>query len=412
MGGMRLPGVAGVGAYPRAEEIGTCGPIHAMTSAPPGPFGIYVHFPWCVRRCRYCAFATSVHPDPFDEDDPAWAAWGAGVVREWGLRRDAFPGRAHSVYFGGGTPSLAPPAAVAAVLAALPVGAGAEVTIEANPGTVNAARLERLRDAGVTRVSVGVQTFQEPLAALLGRVHSVADAREAARLVGAGGFPSWSVDLIFALPGQKLADLDRDLDELEALGPPHVSLYGLTFEPGTPLEADRAAGRVRPASASAWRRLYDRVVERLGRGGWERYEVSNFARPGHRAVHNEATWRGGHYAGLGPAAHGFEPSGRRTRGHSALADWERDPAGESETPTPAQAAIDLVLSSLRHRDGLDLGLLAARTGHRVDERTIRALGGLAESDCRRIRLTDRGFPLADGVVARVCEGIRPIPGAP
>lgn len=376
-----------------------------MAALPP-EFGIYVHVPWCRTRCPYCAF--NVHVDR----DAPWRGWAGAVLRDWRAIAPEFgDGAAHSLYFGGGTPSLAPPEVLAEVVAALPLRPGAEVTVEANPGTLSAAGLEALRAAGVNRLSLGIQTFDARFARLLNRGHTVGQARELVELVRAAGFRSWSVDLIFGLPDQTLADLDGDLDALLAPSPPHVSLYGLTMEPGTPFGRAAEQGRLQAADPERWRAMYDRLVERLGASGLERYEVSNFARPGHRAVHNEAVWRGGPYAGLGPGAHGFTPSGRRTLNRAAPEAWLAQGLEHVEQPTPLEAAIDLALTCLRHADGLDLDELAAKTGHTVPARALAPLltNGLLERHQSRVRLTHAGYPLADGVVERVVTALAPLP---
>ena len=383
---------------------------------PVGSFGVYVHVPWCRTRCPYCAF--NVYPDR----EARWEPWAEGVLAEWAARAPAFlrgpEDRAHSVYFGGGTPSLAPPEAIARIVAAIPVAEGAEITLEANPGSLSAADLQAWRAAGVTRVSVGIQTFDQRFARLLNRGHTVAQARALGRMVAEAGFQSWSLDVIFALPGQTLEDLRVDLDAILALEPWHVSLYGLTFEPGTPFGRAEEQGRLVAPDPELWRAQYDTIVETLAAGGWERYEVSNFARPGHRAVHNEAVWRGGHYAGLGPGAHGFEPDGHRTVNRADPERWRVDFTETRELPSAEEAAVDHVLSTLRHRDGLDLDLLAARAAHTLDASTLgpllhppRATAPLLERHEAHLRLTPAGFPLADGVVSRVVQALRPTGGA-
>ena len=376
-------------------------------------FGIYVHAPWCRTRCPYCSF------NVYADRDATWDRWASGVARDWQEAAPAFLSvapAAHSVYLGGGTPSLAPPEALAAVLAALPRAPDAEVTLEANPGTVNAAGLAGWRTLGVTRLSLGIQTFNPDYAHLLNRGHTVAQARALVAEAADAGFRSWSVDVIFALPGQSTDDLRRDLEAILALRPPHVSLYGLTFEPGTPFGRAAEAGRMRPPDEAAWRAQYDLTVATLEAGGWERYEVSNFAQPGHRAVHNEAVWRGGWYAGLGPGAHGFEPSGHRTVATAAPERWLAQPWASRERPTPSEAAIDHVLSTLRHTDGLDLRLLASRAAHTVNLRRLRpalappehaAQPPLLHREGDHLRLTHAGFPVADGLVARVCDALVP-----
>ncbi len=367
-------------------------------------YGIYVHHPWCRLHCPYCAFTVFT-------GQASWDRWAEGVCAEWALRRPEFPGAADSVYLGGGTPSLAPVEVLARVLDALPRAPDAELTIEVNPGDVAPERLAAWRALGVHRLSLGVQTFDPRFARLLARGTTVKQARELVAMVAGAGLPTWSVDVIFALPGQTPDDFERDLGAILDTAPPHVSLYGLTFEPGTPLTRAVEGGRLARPDDDAWRAMYDRAVSALRAGGWERYEVSNFARPGHRSRHNEATWRGGYYAGLGPGAHGYAPGGLRSRNHDTLEAWLADPRGEEERPDAGAAAIDLVLSTLRHVDGLPLAALRARTGHTLRPAPVDALlrAGLVYQDSGHVRLTDAGYPLADGVVARLCGALQPAP---
>ncbi len=363
---------------------------------------VYIHVPWCAARCPYCSFNVYVHPDlPYDR-------WAEGVLRDWrGVSGQA--GALRSVYFGGGTPSLAPPEVIARILEDIAPPSDAEVTLEANPATITASRLEAYRAAGIRRISVGVQTFNPRSARLLSRGHTVHAARELVGLVSVAGFSSWSVDIIFALPGQTLDELQADLDAILATGPPHVSLYGLTIKEGTPFQRAQEQGRLVLPDEDTWRAQYDLIVATLAAAGLERYEVSSFARPGHRSVHNEATWRGGHYAGLGPGAHGFLPDGTRTKMHDALEEWLSDPTGVREHPDPWQAAVDHLLSTLRHVDGTDQDALLRRTDHQIQPAAISALvrGGLLRQHGRHLRLTEAGWPLADGITWRLCEALVP-----
>lgn len=363
-------------------------------------FGVYIHAPWCRVRCPYCAF--NVYPDR----EADWAGWAQGVAQEWRLR--AVPGRAHSLYFGGGTPSLAPAALIGRLIHTLPTQEHAEVTVEVNPGTLSPSALHHLTSLGVTRLSLGIQTFSARYARLLNRGHTVADARSLLDAVRALPLRSWSVDLIFALPGQTLAELEADLDALFAAEPPHVSLYGLTVEPGTPLERAVARGKITPAADDHWRALYDRIRERLRAQGYERYEVSNFARPGHRSVHNEAVWRGGHYVGLGPGAHGYLPSGERTENHGPVTAWLADLTGTTDLPSPRGRATDATLTALRHVDGIDLDALYAATGWGFAPSAVDGLvrAGLLQRRGRRLLLTEAGVPVADGVVRHLVTALR------
>ena len=379
--------------------------MHRRAEADALGYGIYVHVPWCKSRCLYCAF------NVFVEVAPRYAAWAAGVSAEWALRAPDFPGAAHSLYFGGGTPSLAPPELIASLIQGFPLIDGAERTLEVNPGTVDEARLRAFIDAGIDRLSLGVQTFDPAHARRLGRGHGRAEAEALLAVIPRLPLRSWSFDLIFALPDQTMAELEHDLDRLLDVGAPHVSLYGLSYEPGTPLRRALDEGRLQPTPPERWADMYARIGERLTAAGYERYEVSNFALPGHRSRHNEAVWRGGRYAGLGPGAHGFGFDGARSSNHGALDAWRADPLGDREQPSAEEAAQDLLLSTLRHADGLRLAWLHDQTGHTFAEAALAPLlhGGAVWLEGDRLRIAPGHFALADGVVRRLARGLRPLP---
>ncbi|MDP2310364.1 MAG: radical SAM family heme chaperone HemW [Pseudomonadota bacterium] len=370
-------------------------------------FGVYVHIPWCRVRCPYCAFAVSTRRDP------PHAAYTDAVVREWQLRRDLFSGRPSSVFFGGGTPSLCPPEELARILAALDPAPGAEVSMEANPGDLPVP-LAAFRDAGITRLSLGVQSFDPRVARRLGRGHTSDDARALVAEAKETGFASVSFDLIFAVPGQTLEAFQADLDAVIALAPDHVSLYGLTIEP------DTAFARVRTPAADEdlWRAMYDAAVDALSAAGIDRYEVSNFARPGHRSHHNEHYWRARPWAGLGASAHAWWPDGTRAANVSDVEAYlaAADPLVSLERPAPRALAYELLWSTLRHVDGADRAALTARTGLAIDVDPSLVRAGLVVEHGGYVRLTATGFPLADGIADRLANtlvdahpGVPPLP---
>jgi oxygen-independent coproporphyrinogen-3 oxidase len=365
-------------------------------------YGIYVHVPWCRARCPYCAFNVAV------DHDPPIQAWVDGIRAAWANVADDFSGPADSLYFGGGTPSLLESDVIRDVIAGLPLTPDAEITLEANPGTVTPENLRAFAAAGVNRISIGVQSFQPSVARRLGRGHTVTQASELMSDVADLGFRSWSVDLIFAVPEQTLDDLAADLRRIRAHRPPHISLYGLTIERDTPFWHAQSAGRMTIPDPDTWRTMYDRIVDELHHNGWHRYEVSNFALPTHESRHNEGVWRGGHYAGLGPGAHGFHPCGDRTTCHRDILAWLADPLPVRARPAPQEAAADQVLTTLRHRDGLSLQTLAARTGHTVDSDIYRPMvgHGLLVETHGQLQLSDDGYPLADGIIRRLCDNLR------
>jgi len=318
-----------------------------------------------------------------------------------------FSGEAHSLYFGGGTPFLAPAGIIQEIIEALPLAADAEVTLEANPGSIDTEGLKDLQRAGVNRLSIGVQTFNQSHARTLGRGHTVQQARDLLTAAHTLGFSSWSMDLMFSLPDQTADELQRDLDDLLALAPPHVSLYGLSIEPGTPFQRAFQAERFTLPDPETWRSMYDSIVLQLDRAGLHRYEVSNFARSGHRAVHNEQVWRGGYYAGLGPGAHGFLPDGHRTLGHQDIDAWYDDPAPEEQSPEPLDAAVDYLLSSLRHIDGSSRTTLRQQYGFDLCQSDLLPLirQGFIHEHGDHVRLTQAGFPLADGILRKLIDGV-------
>ncbi|MEZ4236141.1 MAG: coproporphyrinogen-III oxidase family protein [Myxococcota bacterium] len=367
--------------------------------------GVYVHVPWCRARCPYCAFAVVPGAAP-----PDWRPYVAKVLAEAASWAPAFPGRGATLYLGGGTPSRLPVAAIAALVAGL--GAGwDEVTVECNPEDAAPAWLDGVVAAGVTRISLGVQSTVPAVARRLGRGHTQAHAAASMARVAASGVRSWSADLMFAVPGQALGDLDRDLDALLEAGVPHVSLYGLTFEPGTRFDAarQRARGGVTPVDDDLWRAMYDRIVERLHGAGIRRYEVSNFARPGHEARHNAGYWADRPYLGLGPSAHGYAPDGTRWVNRADLADWlaADDPTASRERPDPWTRAVDRLVSGVRAAAGLELGALGVPVDDREVERLV-TLGAIVRTG-DRIALTDAGFPICDAVVGRLVDALQAEP---
>ena len=322
------------------------------------PRHVYVHVPFCARRCSYCDFAIAVRREV------PWADFVDGVARELAVRGIA-PG-AHPVdtlYFGGGTPSHLGPAGVRHLVAVLrdhfAWSDDAEVTLEANPEDVTPDAVHAWRDAGITRVSLGAQSFDERVLRWMHRLHDAATIDRAIAAIREAGFASWSFDLIFAVPDTLARDWRTDLHRALDAAPPHLSLYGLTVEQGTPLGRWVERDEVAPADEDRWADEFLEADEAARAGGYEHYEVSNFARPGHRAVHNSAYWRGVPYLGLGPSAHGFDGTRRRWN-VAAYAAWlaalreARDPLAGDETLDHAARTAEAVYLGLRTTDGLAL----------------------------------------------------------
>ena len=311
----------------------------AVATEPPGARHLYVHVPYCARRCSYCDFAIAVRREV------PWQAFARRVAGELAVR-EVGPWRVpmRTVYFGGGTPSRLGGEGVAALCAVVRDAGGwetdAEVTLEANPEDVTAEAVASWVRSGINRVSLGVQSLTPALLQWMHRVHDAEAPARAVRLLRAGGIASLSVDLIFATPSHLARDWEAELAGMLALEPDHVSLYGLTIEPGTPLGRWQARGEVAPASDDRYATEFLWLHERLAAAGFEHYEVSNYARPGHRARHNAASWHGVPYVGVGPSAHGFDGAERRWN-EAAVTAWEaavdrgKDPVAGGERRTAA-----------------------------------------------------------------------------
>jgi oxygen-independent coproporphyrinogen-3 oxidase len=362
---------------------------------------VYVHVPFCARRCSYCDFSIAVRARvPVEEYVQALAG-------ELTLRLGAPPAASarqeiDTLYFGGGTPSRLGPDGVAAAIAVVErwfrPAADAEVTIEANPDDVAPEAVAAWRAAGVNRISLGGQTFDEAALRWMQRTHGAAQTERAIEVVRAGGIDDVSLDLIFAMPAEVPRDWAADVARALALAPTHLSLYGLTVETGTPLGRWAARGAVREADEDRYAAEFLHAHEALTTAGYEHYEVSNFARPGRRARHNSAYWSGAPYLGLGPSAHGFDGAERRWN-VSAYAAWVRriaegrDPVEGSESLDPDMRTAEAVYLGLRTTDGL---VLAA-----ADEpRTARwESAGWAERAGDRLRLTAPGWLRLDALAA-------------
>jgi len=361
--------------------------------------GIYVHFPYCTHRCTYCDFTLQT-----PRRVPG-ARYADLVLAELALRAPGAVGPAPSFYVGGGTPSLWAVDALARVLdgvrGTVGLAEGAEVTLEANPDQVDDAWVRGVRALGVNRVSLGVQALDDALLEALTRGHRVAGAERALARVAGGGFDSYSVDFICGLPGQTAAGWAADLQRIVDLGAPHLSIYGLTVEPRTVLARDVARGTVAVPHDDLQAELLLMTHEVLCAAGYEHYEISNYAKPGHRALHNSSYWEGRPYLGLGAGAHGFDGrarwrnEGRVKRYADALAVG-RLPEAEREVPDAATAAFERLMVGLRRLDvGVELGADWERFAAGIAQEEAR---GHLEVEGTRVRLTARGMWVMDSVL--------------
>ncbi|WP_085316273.1 radical SAM family heme chaperone HemW [Derxia lacustris] len=361
------------------------------------PLSLYVHFPWCERKCPYCDFNSHAPDGAIPEAeylDALCADLEASLPLVWGRR-------VHTVFIGGGTPSLLTPAGLDRLLgdlrARLPIDADAEITLEANPGSAEAAKFRAFRASGVNRLSVGIQSFDDRYLKPLGRIHSGDEARRAVEAATAV-FDNVNLDLMFALPGQSLDDCLRDVDTALGFGTRHLSLYHLTVEPNTVYAKYPPALPDEDLAAD----MQDGIAERLSAAGFDNYEISAWAKPGSAARHNLNYWTFGDYLGIGAGAHGKlsfpERITRQARLKQPQSFMEAARRGDAcaESGDVATAALpgEFMMNALRLRDGVPTALFTERTGlplarlaHGIDAACAR---GLLDPTPGRLRATDLG----------------------
>lgn len=374
------------------------------------PFALYVHWPFCVSKCPYCDFNSHVR-ESVDQE-----RWRDALLADLAHEASVLPGRRlGSIFFGGGTPSLMPPATVAAVLDAAERAwgfePGIEITLEANPSSVEAARFADLAAAGVNRVSLGLQALDNKTLAFLGRAHDVTEglaALDTAQRV----FDRVSFDLIYARPDQGLADWHAELARALSFGTEHLSLYQLTIEPGTRFQTEALAGRLVLPDDDRAADLFELTRALTASAGMPAYEISNHARAGAESRHNLTYWRYQDYAGIGPGAHGRRTgvaTQRRRKPENWIEAVARNGHGiEQEEPlTPRERAVEATLMGLRLAEGIDLDRIAT-----LGERPIDALAdlaaierlvaqGLLARDASRLAATDAGMPVLNAILGEI-----------
>ncbi|HWW47419.1 MAG TPA: radical SAM family heme chaperone HemW [Xanthobacteraceae bacterium] len=381
-----------------------------MSQADKAAFGVYVHWPFCLSKCPYCDFNSHVRHTAIDEDRYVRA-----FEREIEATAARTPGReVSSIFLGGGTPSLMQPKTVAGILDAVArhwsVSSNVEVTLEANPTSVEATRFRGYRTAGVNRVSLGVQALDDASLKMLGRLHSAREALDAVA-IARSSFERYSFDLIYARPDQTPAMWEAELRRAVSEAAEHLSLYQLTIEEGTPFYGLHAAGKLKTPDENVARELYDLTQAVCGELGLPAYEISNHARPGAESRHNLVYWRGDEYAGIGPGAHGrLDIDGARhatatekrpevwlmrveALGHGMTVD---------EILNSEERADEYLLMGLRLTEGIDPRRYAALSGRELDPARIASLcdeGAITIDADGRLRVTQSGFPLLDAVVA-------------
>ena len=378
---------------------------------------LYIHVPFCVRRCTYCDFVT------YADRPTLLTPYAAALLTELHQQAATLLARhptasATTLYFGGGTPSLLPPAAIAALIEAaredLHLSPAAEITLEANPGTVQVEQLSALRRAGVNRLSLGVQSADAGELRLLGRIHTWEEAARTVAAARQAGFDNLNLDLIFGLPGQTLTPWQHTLEATLALAPEHLSLYALTLEPGTPLAEAVARGAVPEPDPDLAADLYDLTQEMTAAAGLPSYEISNHAKAGDESRHNLLYWRYGEYAGVGPGAHS-----RLAEGSNRIAliaekhpeTWRSLVTAQghgivSEEIVAAEAqAREMMLMGLRITEGIDLAAHARLSNRPIAPEKIAALSelGLVTQEKTRLRATEAGRRILNAVIAELAE---------
>ncbi|TMM49891.1 radical SAM family heme chaperone HemW [Qipengyuania marisflavi] len=368
---------------------------------------LYIHWPFCLAKCPYCDFNSHVRANTDA------AAWQAALLAD--MRHEASVAGGEpldSVFFGGGTPSLMPPALVAALLDEAErlwgFSDGIEITLEANPSSVEAAKFAALADAGVNRVSLGVQSLRDEALRFLGRLHGADEARMALETAQAH-FCRVSVDFIYARPGQTLETWREELTEALALGTGHISLYQLTIEPGTRFATDVRTGALDPLDDDSAADLFALTREMTEAAGLPAYEISNHARPGEESRHNLTYWRYADYAGIGPGAHGRRGGAatvrhRKPENYLKAVHERRHGIAEERTLGVSEQLSEALLMGLRLGEGVDLAALASRFGVTAeslidaDKLALHQRLGLAWRQGQRVGVTPAGMPLLDALL--------------
>jgi oxygen-independent coproporphyrinogen-3 oxidase len=372
--------------------------------------GIYLHIPFCRQACNYCNFhfATSLR-----YKDPVIGA----MMKEAELEKDYAPGEPiHTVYFGGGTPSLLHEKDIAQLMNALrhnfPVQPGAEITLEANPDDITADKLQAWKDLGINRLSIGIQSFFEEELRWMNRAHNARQARECIELSLKYGFDNFSIDLIYGSPLLTDEGWRQNVDTATAYGISHLSCYALTVEERTPLHKLVNAEKKTNVDQDKQARQFLLLMQWLGDAGYEHYEVSNFAKPGFRSKHNSSYWRGEKYIGLGPSAHSYNGKERRwnvaNNNVYMRSVMENVPERETEDLTSTQRLNEYVMISLRTMEGMDLNVVETQWGTATRQGMEKRLRNFINSNLvllqgSSVRLTNQGMLMADGIAAELFE---------
>lgn len=374
--------------------------------------GIYVHIPFCASRCTYCGFYSTTGKEDMQD------RYVDALVKEFSLRRKYLKGESvHTIYIGGGTPSLLSYKNQMKLHHGIYTIVKGEVidefTIECNPDDVSPSFAMQLHDIGVTRVSMGAQTFHDEMLHFLRRRHVSSQIPEAIKALRDAGIKNISIDLMFGFPGETLADWDEDIDHAVSLDVDHISAYSLMYEEGTVLYKQRELGMIKEIDEESSVRMYDMLIDKLAAAGYEHYEISNFAKPGYRSRHNSSYWNGTHYIGIGAAAHSYDGE---TRGWNVCDIKGYMSWVESMTPAAIKEGSynsmeheclddvtrynDLITTALRTREGIDLNLMEDHFYKYIIRNARKAIDlGLLKIDSNHMHLTRQGLYISDDVMS-------------
>ncbi len=358
--------------------------------------GLYVHIPFCKKRCLYCDFFSTTLLERREE-------YVTALVREIEARKQEAGEPIRTIYIGGGTPSTLEIAQIQGILAAAGTQGVEEITMELNPGDAAKPYLQALREAGINRLSIGIQSFRDELLQLIGRRHSAEQAIQAVQMAQEAGFENLSIDLIYALPTQTMAQWEADIETAISLKVQHISSYGLMYEEGTALTNMRDRGEITPIDEDTENDMYDTLCARLKEAGFVHYEVSNFALPGHEAKHNSSYWNGTPYIGVGAGAHSYIKNVRSWNPENLEAYIRGIEQGnlvrESETLSEKDRYNERVMLGLRTNQGIPLAAIAdLRNGREMVARMVQEDRYLRLTEDGRLVATQKGLHLLNTII--------------
>lgn len=354
--------------------------------------GIYVHIPFCHSKCIYCDFFSTPNLK-------SSAGLVDSIIREYHSRASELTEPVKTIYFGGGTPSILPINLLAKIIAELPTEAVEEFTIEVNPEDVTPEAVKQWQGLGLNRVSMGIQSFNDAELRVIGRRHSADDARRAIDCLRDGGISNMSCDLIYGLPGQDVESWGRSLTELLDYRLPHISAYCLSYEPGTALYARMLAGKVTPTEDSVIEEMYVNLTKLARQGGYEHYEISNFALPGMKSRHNSSYWDETPYVGLGPGAHSFDGRVRRYNRNDIKTYLDSADITEIDDENEDERFNDKLITALRTAEGLNIVDLTPMQANYINDAIKPFVDkGLMAIDGCQVRITESAWLRADAIL--------------